>query len=130
MMIVHHIGYLVKDIEKSYKKFQILGFERESDVVYDDYRDINILFIKNGNERVELIAPVSENSIVFDLYKKYKNCAYHICYISQNFDEDIAIIKNNGGIQIDAPHEAIALNNKKVVFFMFSAIGMIELVES
>ena len=56
---VHHIGYLVKKIEKAKQTFELLGYRTEQDVVYDDIRKIDICFMVMGDCRVELVSPVS-----------------------------------------------------------------------
>ena len=128
-MKVHHIGYLVKNIDKALLKFECLGYSKEGKKTYDESRGINILFILNDHERIELIEPAKEESVVSDLIKKYKNTAYHICYVSNDLEKDIEMIKSNGGVQIDSPKPAIAINNKRVVFFAFASLGIIELLE-
>ena len=67
----HHIGYLVKNMEKSMNQFRALGYELCSDVVYDKYRDIDICFMKNNGYVVELIVPKSEVSVVAKLQKNW-----------------------------------------------------------
>lgn len=56
-MDIHHIGYAVKNIEKARDTFKSLGFMEEGTVVFDEYRNVNILFLKNQSYRIELIAP-------------------------------------------------------------------------
>ncbi len=128
-MRVHHIGYLVKNLDKARAKFEVLGYSAEGPVTYDDYRGIDIQFLINGETRVELIKQVKEDSIVANLYDRYKNSPYHICYIADHFEEDIEYLRKNGFVEIDEPHEAPALNDKKVTFFMNASIGIIELLE-
>ena len=126
----HHVGYLVKSVQQSRESFEFLGYVPVGDVVYDHIRDINILFMENDGYMVELIEPMSPNSVVYNLYKKYKNTPYHICYITDNMESDMERIQENGGIKIDEPCQAVAFNGRKVVFFIFPTIGIIELVES
>lgn len=52
-MKLHHIGYLVKNIEKSAAAFRAAGFSDVlypdgSFVCYDDTRDCDICFMKHG----------------------------------------------------------------------------------
>lgn len=42
---IHHIGYLVKKIEKARQAFLSLGYEAEQDIVYDHIRKVNICFL-------------------------------------------------------------------------------------
>ena len=41
-MKIHHIGYLVKKIEKAISAFLDLGYIVEKETIYDNYRDIDI----------------------------------------------------------------------------------------
>lgn len=125
---VHHIGYLVKKIEKAKRTFEQLGYRTEQDVVYDDIRKINICFMVMGDCRVELVSPVSENSVVAGLIRKYKNSPYHICYETDDYEEAYAGLTANGFLAIDTPTPAPALGGRRVVFLTNAAIGMIELI--
>lgn len=125
---VHHIGYLVKKIEKAKQTFEQLGYRTEQDVVYDDIRKINICFMVMGDCRVELVSPVSEDSVVAGLIRKYKNSPYHICYETDDYEAAYAELTAHGFLAIDTPTPAPALGGRKVVFLTNAAIGMIELI--
>lgn len=128
-LTVHHIGYLVKKIDKAIQAFQSLGYETEQDTVYDDIRKVNICFLVKDGCRVELVSPVSEDSVVAGLMKKYKNCPYHICYEAADFDADYAALTANGFIAIDSLTPAPALNGREVVFLNSAVIGIVELLK-
>ncbi len=128
-MKVHHIGYLVKKIEKAEKKFELMGFHVSAPAVYDEYRKVNISFMEKDGYVVELVEPASKDSVVADLYKKIRNAPYHICYLAENFENDLENLLSNGFVQIDNPCPAPAIGGKRVVFLMNAAIGMIELLE-
>ena len=128
-MKVHHIGYLVKKMEKAKAEFLQLGYEVEQDTVYDEYRGIDICFISKDGYRVELVSPVDKESVVAGMMKKYGNSPYHICYESYDFDKDMADLAARKYVQIDEPHAAVAIEGKRVVFMMHPYLGMIELIE-
>lgn len=128
-LTVHHIGYLVKNIEKSAAAFQSLGYQTETAIIYDDIRKIDICFLIKDQYRIELVSPTSEDSVVAGLIKKYKNSPYHICYESQDFDKDISYLASNGYCVIGEPTKAPAISDRKVVFLMHSQHGMIELLD-
>lgn len=128
-LTVHHIGYLVKKIDKAIQTFQSLGYEIEQYTVYDDIRKVNICFLTKDGCRVELVSPVSEDSVVSGLMKKYKNCPYHICYETADFEADYAALTSNGFIAIDTPTPAPAMGGREVVFLNSAAIGIIELLK-
>lgn len=129
-MKIHHIGYLVQNIEKAQKQFHQLGFTDQTQLFHDELRGIYILFLEKDGYTIELISPAREDSIVSNLIKQYKNSPYHICYESTHIDEDMKLLKENKYIRITALEPAIALKNKKVVFFVHPHLGMIEVIDA
>lgn len=127
---VHHIGYLVKRIEKAKQTFETLGYRTEQDIVRDNIRKVDICFLVKDGYRIELVSPVSEDSVVYGLLKKYKNCPYHICYETADYDSDYEALRSEGFLPIDTPTSAPALSGKDVVFMNHAALGMIELIIS
>lgn len=127
---VHHIGYLVKKIEKAKQTFEVLGYRTEQNIVRDDIRNVDICFLIKDGYRVELVSPVSEDSVVYGLLKKYKNCPYHICYETEDFDADYEALRTEGFMPIDTPTPAPALSGRDVVFMSHASLGMIELIIS
>jgi len=67
-MKIHHIGYLVKSMEKAQKTFTELGYRIEQETVYDDYRQIDICFLEKDGYRIELVCPGTATS-------KWQTCA-------------------------------------------------------
>lgn len=127
---VHHIGYLVKKIEKAKQTFLTLGYLVEQDTVYDGIRKVNICFLVRDGYRVELVSPASEDSVVAGLIRKYKNSPYHICYETADLDAALAELTADGFIAIDTPTPAPALGGRDVVFLTNPSMGMIELLRS
>ena len=128
-MKVHHIGYLVKNISKTEKKFLELGYEVESPTKFDEIRNIDIEFLVNGDYRVELIEPKGEESPMYPLLKRYKNTPYHLCYEVENIDEAIAELQDKHYTVIQEPNIAPCIEDKKVAFLNNISMGIIELVE-
>lgn len=129
-MKIHHIGYLVKKIEKAKQVFFKLGYALEQDVVYDDYRKVDICFLLKDGYRVELVSPKGEDSVVAQLIKQYRNAPYHLCYETERFDEERKELEANGFTCMGEPCPAPALFGRRVVFLMSPAIGIIELYEA
>mgnify|MGYP001117714370 CR=1 FL=1 len=125
---IHHIGYLVKKIEKAKKVFEALGFLIEQDTVSDDIRKADICFLVKDGYRVELVSPYSEDSVVSGLLKKYKNTPYHICYETDDPEAAYRELTANGFAAIDTPTPAPALDGRNVVFLISPVIGMVELI--
>lgn len=126
---VHHIGYLVKKIDKAVLAFTALGYTVTQETVYDSLRKVDICFMEKDGYAVELVSPAEAGSVVDGLLKKYKNSPYHICYESYDFDKDYESLASTGYTAIDKPAPAPALHNRRVVFLMNPFLGMIELLE-
>lgn len=128
-MKIHHIGYAVKGIVDSLPYFYLLGFKKEGDIIDDYSRNVKILFMKNGENLIELIQPLDKNSPIDRILKKNGNIPYHICYETNNIDEDIIFLKDKKFVLIDEPKKAEAISNKKVCFLYNKNIGLLELLE-
>ena len=129
-MKIHHIGYLVKSIEKSKSLFLSLGYDLEQDTVYDEFRKVDICFLIKDGYRIELVSPKDSSSVVGELRKKVGNSPYHICYEVESLEDAVSALAEKRFVVWDEPHEAPAINGKKVIFLVNGQIGMIELVEA
>ena len=127
---VHHIGYLVKKIEPAVRTLQALGYQVTQNTVFDDIRQVEICFLEMDGYRIELVCPASDKSVAYGLLKKYKNCPYHICYETSDFEQDYETLRAEGFLPIDSPTPAPALQNREVVFLTSASVGMIELIKN
>ena len=125
----HHIGYLVKNIDKATAEFIKLGYSIIKEKCYDDYRKVDITFLDNNGYCVELISPTCDESVVSGLMPKYKNSPYHICYEADDLDAVAEELGTNGFVAIDEAAPAPAIDGRRVQFFMNRFMGMIEVVE-
>lgn len=128
-MQVHHVGYLVKDINKSIETFEDIGYVKSSEICFDQSRRINLCFLENNGYMVELVCPVNNESVAWKLLKKYGNSPYHICYETENLESGIERLTNKGYVVTAEPEVAIGINGLKVAFLMGRDMGLIELVE-
>ena len=47
-MKVHHVGYLVKKLDKAAEEFEKLGFVRQGDMTNDTYRKVCLLYTSDA----------------------------------------------------------------------------------
>lgn len=129
-MKIDHIGYAVKRLDRAIKAFESLGFEFEP-MIEDEDRNIKIVFGNNSAYRIELVCPLSKEkkSPVDAHLSKTGPTPYHICYKTDNLEEEIERLKKEGFRVVVEPAKAVAFNNKKVVFMMNIGLGLIEVVE-
>jgi methylmalonyl-CoA/ethylmalonyl-CoA epimerase len=128
-MKIHHIGYVVKDIKKSLKLFKVLGYQIEKEIVRDEIRNVEILFLKNGDLRVEVISPINLNSPILNYLNKVGSTPYHLCYETTDIEKTIRELRNNKFIIVESASEAIAINYQKVAFLYNSHYGLVEILE-
>ena len=126
---IHHIGYLVKKIDAAILSFKSLGYQITQNTIYDEIRQVDICFLEKDGYCIELVSPISEDSVVAGLLKRYKNCPYHICYETADFEKDFDALRAEGFLPIDTLTPAPALSGREVVFMMHAALGMIELIK-
>lgn len=127
---IHHIGYLVKHIDKAASAFERLGYAAASETILDNYRKVHIRFMEKDGYRIELVSPADNSSVVSGLMKKYKNSPYHLCYETPDLDASLASLTSGGFASIDTPAPAPALQDRRVAFLMNPFLGMIELLEN
>lgn len=127
-MTVHHIGYLVKDIDEAIREFMELGWGMEQEVRFDEMRRARIAFMILGESRIELVEP-QRDSECYALMKHYKNSPYHICYEAESLEEQVALLESKGWHLTKEPQRAPCIGDRRVAFLMGYASGMAELVE-
>jgi methylmalonyl-CoA/ethylmalonyl-CoA epimerase len=127
-----HLGIAVKNIEEYFSKMlqPILGINSLSEIVIDPIQKCKIAFATSSNGvRLELIEPLNEESPVNQILQKKKGGLYHMCFVSNNFDEDVKHCLANKFIALSKPQPAIAFDNRRVIFLSTPTFEIIELVE-
>ena len=126
----HHIGIATPDIEATASMYINAGYEC-SEMVFDTLPNINICFLtKDGMPTIELLDPIDDKSPVVKIIEKNGTTPYHICYISENIEQDIADLRALKYMVVSKPKAACAMQNKRVAFLFHKNVGLIELVEA
>lgn len=128
-MTIHHIGYLVKKLERAQKAFAALGYVLSQDLVRDEHRKIDIVFYEKDGYRIELVSPYDSESVVGDLIKRLGNSPYHICYEVADFDAEVERLRDQRYVICGNDAPAPACGGHRVVFMIHPFLGMIELLE-
>ena len=102
-MKLHHIGIVVKNIQKSLGELnQYLNFESTTVPSLVGSQKVNICFLKTNNVFLELIEPAQENSPISDFVKK-KGGFHHLCFELDDIHVELERMKKNGArIIVDA----------------------------
>ena len=129
-MKFHHIGVAVKDIDKTAAVY-VQGGYSQSVTTFDSIQNVNICWLtKEGMPTVELLAPVDETSPVCKTLEKNGVTPYHTCYIVENIEQAMAVLRKMKYVAVSKPEVAPAISNCKVCFLFNKNVGLIELVEA
>ncbi len=131
-MNIDHFGVAVRNISLALKEYELLGFYPIESLYTDKDRNIKIQFIENHQGyRLELIEVdnIQNQSPINSYIEKSAHSIYHICYHTNNIEQEIEELRKNGYIILSKPDEAIAFHNRRVAFLFHKSIGIIELVE-
>ena len=130
-MKIDHIGYAVKRIDRALTSFEKLGFTFEP-TIDDVDRNVKLAFGEKDGYRIELVAPLDkkQKSPVDQYLENAIGTPYHICYQSEDFDNEIKQLESQGFKVIIEPKPAVAFGGKRVVFLMSIGFGLMEIVEA
>ncbi len=124
-MIFHHVGIACKDIEKELAKLKKIHLIIEqSDIVFDPLQNVHLCMITTeGSFKMELVAGETVEPF---LKKGITN--YHLCYETENIEEEIKRLIANGALLVSASKPAVLFDGKHVAF-LYVSYGLIELVQ-
>ena len=94
-MKIHHIGYVVKSIEKYKKNLIIDEVVKE---IYDETQKANLALIKAQNIFIELIEPTDEESFTYNFLQKGGGY-HHLCFQTSK-EEAEQFIQNKKMIKV------------------------------
>lgn len=133
---VDHIGYLVKDLDRAAAAFAELGFVPVTDVIRDDMpdsagaaRNVLLRFLENAGTVVELVAPLGEDSHVYERLRTCGEGPYHICYAVDDLAAQMEKMRAQKWMILRRPSPAVAFGGAPVAFLVKKGAGMVELVE-
>ena len=128
-MKVHHVGYLVSDMESALGRFISMGAIVTDRTVYDEDRLVDIAFIKFGNMPIELVCPREDSTAVGKSLRKLRNTPYHLCFECADLEEEVKRQIESGCMLVIEPQRAVAIGGHPVAFLYSEEIGLFELVE-
>ena len=128
---LHHIGILVKDINKSASEYSKMGYEIVSKVIHDPTQTAFVQLLKLGEDSVyiELISPDGPSSKLSNQLKKGGGLN-HLCYQTPSIEETFDKMRDKGLFGLHAPVEAVAFSGRRIAWLMGRDGIPVELVET
>ena len=128
-MTIHHIGYLVKKLDRARLAFEALGYGVEQETIRDEFRKVDIVFLSKDDYRIELVSPYAPDSVVAGLLARTGNAPYHVCYEVDDLDAEIERLRDARYVVSSEPAPAPACGGARVAFLVHPYLGMVELLE-
>ena len=128
-MNFHHIGIATHDIEETTKKFNLFGYQSSTDKFYDPIQNVYITFMEKLNApRLELVAPVDQDSPILNTLNKNGTTPYHFCYEVDDIVKEVETLKKMKFLMVSKILPAVAFNNRLICFLYSKESGLIELL--
>ena len=129
-MKLHHIGIIVKDIQKSLGELgKYFEFQETTIPTLVKSQKVNVCFLKSSDVYIELIEPVEDDSPVKSMAESGGGF-HHLCFEVDNILEEIEIMKQKGARVIVEP--TIGFEDRLIAFILLNLkntnCNLIELV--
>lgn len=129
---LHHIGILVGDIPKASKLYvERYGYRIASQIIHDPIQTAHVQFFTGdpSGMLIELIAPDGPGSKLTNALKKGGGLN-HLCYLSENIEQDSADLRAHGMFLLQSPVAAEAFPGRRIAWLMGRDGIPVELVEA
>lgn len=129
LLEMDHIGYAVKNIEKSAALYVIAGWTLSP--IYEEYvQRTKIAFLtKPGMTTIELVSPLEGESPIDNILRTQGVSPYHVCYVVEDIMQAVEDLYEEGFKPLFMPVESVAMENRRICYLYHLDVGYIELVE-
>ena len=124
-MQLHHIGYVVDNLESHFNSFPELSLQKK---IIDPSQNAEIMLCKNQKSpiSIEFIKPLNEKSFTWNFLKNGGGL-HHICYDSLSLIQIEEVIAKYKMLKIRGPMHAV-LFDKEVIFVITKTKQIIEFI--
>ncbi|SDN57766.1 Glyoxalase/Bleomycin resistance protein/Dioxygenase superfamily protein [Klenkia soli] len=124
----HHVGLACRDLAAETAAHALLGFRPEGEVFEDPHQRVRGSFQVLGSFRVELLAPLDEESPVQDWLRRGIRM-YHVCYETDDLAGALDALGRGGHRAVSRPAPAVAFGGRPVAFVMLRTRSLVELLQ-
>jgi len=123
-MKLHHIGYVVKDIQQFENNLLVSKKVNELDDPVQNSR--LALYQGFGDYYIELIQPLNLESYTWNFSKKNPDSFHHLCYTVKNIETVRKLTASKRMIHVLGPVPALLFNGNHVVFYIDRNKNLVE----
>ena len=130
-MRLHHVGFVVADIESSIRSFKhSLGMTWDGAIYYDPTQKVRVTFLATGVHcaQIELIEPAAGDSPVTKFLARGGG-QHHLCYEVKNIEEALGVFKSRRAAIVQRPCPAVAFEGRRIAWFVTPEKLVVELLE-
>lgn len=125
MIRIHHIGYVVRDLDRYAASLPGLQFEKE---VVDPVQNARLALYTVGDaSRVELIQPLDESAFTWAHLDRSGEGLHHICYEGVGADDIDDYLRQNRLMRVRGPVHAM-LFDRDVLFAVTRQRAIVEFI--
>lgn len=111
-MKLHHIGFVVSDIDKYISKFPPMRIVKRLE---DSYQNAELVLLEDkGGMNIELIKPMNTNSFTMNFLTKFGEGFHHLCFESDSLTDIKTHISEKKLKKILGPVYAPLLNGEVI----------------
>jgi methylmalonyl-CoA/ethylmalonyl-CoA epimerase len=129
---LHHVGYVVRSIEKSADSFaRSLAADWDGRIIHDPLQTALVSFFRPrqaGNPMIELVEPAGAESAVARFLERGGGF-HHLCYEVDSLDRQLAWTRSNGDLIARQPMPAVAFNGRRIAWIYTKQRMLIEYLE-
>ncbi len=129
---LHHVGYVVSDIESSARGFMhSLGMTWDGAIYEDPIQRVKVTFLETGPAcaQIELVAPAKADSPVTKFLAKGGG-QHHLCYQVEDIEKALAVFKSRKASVVQRPCPAVAFEGRRIAWLITRERLVIELLET
>ena len=131
-MRLHHVGYVISDIESSARGFiHSLGMSWDGRIYEDPRQRAKVTFLATGPRcaQIELVEPAGDDSPVAKFLSRGGG-QHHLCYEVDDIDRALAVFKARRASIAQRPVPAVAFGGRRIAWFITREKLVVELLEA
>jgi methylmalonyl-CoA/ethylmalonyl-CoA epimerase len=125
----HHIGVACQNIEREIGAYSLLGYTVEGESFSDPAQQIRGLFLSGPGPRLELVAPLTQESRVLSNVLTRGVKMYHLAYLTDDINATIDLACAERAKLVVSPVPATAFGGRCIAFLFLPNMMLIELIE-
>ena len=129
---LHHVGYVVSDIEKAAAGFvDSVGARWDGTIVTDPLQGARVSFLTMRPEdaQIELVEPDSPNAPTARFLREKGEGLHHLCYEVKDLTVALQQMRAAGSLLAKPPKPAAAFGGRKIAWLLTPEKLLLELLE-